>query len=142
VFSRFVGAIDLLQEWAEPILRKVDAGAYVFTGATSSTNRQLMIESFNEKKSRERVMFISLMAGGLGLNLQGANHVIHFDRWWNPAVEWQAEDRAYRMNSERPVTVHRIVTADSIEERVAAIIEGGSVSSVTSWIRRRQSKSS
>lgn len=123
VFSRFVEAIKLLEEWTAPIASRVDSETRTFMGATSSVQRDLIVERFNDKTSRQRVMFISLQAGGVGLNLAAANHVIHFDRWWNPAVEWQAEDRAYRMNSERPVTVHRITTSDSIEERVAELIE-------------------
>jgi SNF2 family DNA or RNA helicase len=56
------------------------------------------------------------------LNLQRASYVFHFDRWWNPAVEWQAEDRAHRLGQELPVTVYRLVTAGTIEERVHAIL--------------------
>ncbi len=66
---------------------------------------------------------VSLKAGGTGLNLTAADHVIHFDRWWNPAVEEQATDRAYRIGQTKPVQVHRLVTQGTIEERVALLLE-------------------
>jgi SNF2 family DNA or RNA helicase len=64
---------------------------------------------------------ISLKAGGFGLNLTAADYVIHLDPWWNPAVEAQATDRAHRIGQERPVTVYRLVTADTIEESIVAL---------------------
>ncbi len=69
------------------------------------------------------VFLLSLKAGGTGLNLTRADHVIHFDRWWNPAVEEQATDRAYRIGQTRPVQVHRLVTQGTIEERVAQLLQ-------------------
>ena len=69
------------------------------------------------------VFLLSLKAGGTGLNLTRADHVIHFDRWWNPAVEEQATDRAYRIGQTRPVQVHRLITPGTIEERVAQLLE-------------------
>ena len=68
-------------------------------------------------------MVLSLKAGGVGLNLTGANHVIHFDRWWNPAVENQATDRAFRIGQTKNVMVHKFVTQGTIEEKIDAIIE-------------------
>ena len=68
------------------------------------------------------VFLLSLKAGGTGLNLTRADHVIHFDRWWNPAVEEQATDRAYRIGQTRPVQVHRMVTQGTIEERIAELL--------------------
>jgi SNF2 family DNA or RNA helicase len=68
------------------------------------------------------VFLLSLKAGGTGLNLTAADHVIHFDRWWNPAVEEQATDRAYRIGQTRPVQVHRLVTEGTIEERIAQLL--------------------
>ena len=68
------------------------------------------------------MFLLSLKAGGTGLNLTRADHVIHFDRWWNPAVEEQATDRAYRIGQTRPVQVHRLVTQGTIEERVAELL--------------------
>jgi non-specific serine/threonine protein kinase len=68
-------------------------------------------------------MVLSLKAGGVGLNLTAANHVIHFDRWWNPAVENQATDRAFRIGQTRTVMVHKFVTTGTIEEKIDAIIQ-------------------
>src|SRR5207244_1155517 len=67
-----------------------------------------------------KVLLLSLRAGGLGLNLQAASYVFHLDRWWNPAIEDQAEARAHRLGQTYPVTVYRYVCAGTIEERIAA----------------------
>ncbi len=67
-------------------------------------------------------MVLSLKAGGVGLNLTGANHVIHFDRWWNPAVENQATDRAFRIGQTKNVMVHKFVTQGTIEEKIDEMI--------------------
>ena len=67
---------------------------------------------------------VSLRAGGTGLNLMAANHVFHFDRWWNPAVENQATDRAYRIGQKRNVQVYKMVCTGTMEERIDEIIEG------------------
>jgi SNF2 family DNA or RNA helicase len=68
------------------------------------------------------VFLLSLKAGGTGLNLTRADHVIHVDRWWNPAVEDQATDRAYRIGQTRPVQVHRLVTAGTIEQKIGELL--------------------
>ena len=70
------------------------------------------------------MFLLSLKAGGTGLNLTAANHVIHYDRWWNPAVEDQATDRAYRIGQTRMVTAHKLVTAGTVEERIADLLAG------------------
>jgi len=69
------------------------------------------------------VFLLSLKAGGVGLNLTKATHVIHYDRWWNPAVEDQATDRAYRIGQDRPVQVHRLIAEGTLEERIATVLE-------------------
>ena len=69
-------------------------------------------------------MVLSLKAGGTGLNLTAAGHVIHFDRWWNPAVENQATDRAFRIGQTRNVQVHKFICAGTLEERIDEMIEG------------------
>ena len=69
---------------------------------------------------------MSLKAGGVGLNLTEANHVIHFDRWWNPAVENQATDRAFRIGQKRNVVVHKFITRGTIEEKIDLMLEGKS----------------
>ena len=65
---------------------------------------------------------ISLRAGGTGLNLTRATHVVHYDRWWNPAVENQASDRAWRIGQDRPVQVHQLISEGTLEERIAAVL--------------------
>ena len=85
------------------------------------------------------LFLISLKAGGLGLNLTAADYVIHLDPWWNPAIEDQASDRAYRIGQQKPVTIYRIIAADTIEKKIIALhktkknmadalLEGGDVS--------------
>jgi non-specific serine/threonine protein kinase len=68
-------------------------------------------------------MVLSLKAGGVGLNLTAANHIVHFDRWWNPAVENQATDRAFRIGQQKNVCVHKFITSGTIEEKIDTIIE-------------------
>jgi SNF2 family DNA or RNA helicase len=69
------------------------------------------------------VFLLSLKAGGTGLTLTRATHVLHYDRWWNPAVEDQATDRAYRIGQDKPVQVHRLITEGTLEDRVAELLE-------------------
>ena len=68
-------------------------------------------------------MVVSLRAGGVGLNLTAATHVIHYDRWWNPAVENQASDRVWRIGQTQPVQLHRLISSGTIEEKVAQLLE-------------------
>ncbi|MBN6741719.1 DEAD/DEAH box helicase [Acidithiobacillus sp. MC6.1] len=86
-------------------------------GGVSRKNRDAMIERFQNDHT-ERVLILSLKAGGTGLNLTAASHVIHYDLWWNPAVEAQATDRAYRIGQQRNVQVHRLITRATFEERI------------------------
>lgn len=93
-------------------------------GAVGRTQRDRMVERFQEGAADGPPVFVlSLKAGGTGLNLTRANHVFHFDRWWNPAVESQATDRAYRIGQSRRVQVHKLVCAGTLEERIDAMIE-------------------
>jgi SNF2 family DNA or RNA helicase len=69
------------------------------------------------------IFVLSLKAGGVGLNLTSANHVFHYDRWWNPAVENQATDRAFRIGQQRTVNVHKMISAGTLEERIDQMIE-------------------
>jgi SNF2 family DNA or RNA helicase len=77
----------------------------------------------DEPAHRHGIFILSLKAGGIGLNLTAANHVFHFDRWWNPAVENQATDRAYRIGQTKHVQVHKFVTLGTLEERIDEMIE-------------------
>ncbi|TQC44156.1 DEAD/DEAH box helicase [Rhodococcus sp. WS4] len=89
-------------------------------GGTSVAAREQLVERF--QNGDIPVLILSLKAAGTGLNLTRADHVVHFDRWWNPAVEDQATDRAYRIGQTHPVVVHRLVTAGTIEERIAGML--------------------
>jgi non-specific serine/threonine protein kinase len=99
-----------------------DQEGYVLHGGTPVKKRQEMVESFNSDFNIP-FMVLSLKAGGTGLNLTSANHVIHFDRWWNPAVENQATDRAFRIGQTKDVMVHKFVTQGTIEEKIDKMIE-------------------
>ncbi|CAN5840144.1 DEAD/DEAH box helicase [soil metagenome] len=92
-------------------------------GGVARKRRDAMVERFQTDPAAPPVLLVSLKAGGTGLNLTRATHVLHFDRWWNPAVEDQATDRAYRIGQTRTVTVHKLVTAGTVEERIAALLE-------------------
>lgn len=92
-------------------------------GGTPQGQRQKMIETFQEATGKNPILILSLKAGGVGLNLTAATHVFHFDRWWNPAVENQATDRAFRIGQTRTVQVHKFVVRGTLEERIDEMIE-------------------
>jgi hypothetical protein len=92
-------------------------------GATPRQARDEMVRRFQEDPRGPRIFVLSLKAGGTGLNLTAANHVFHFDRWWNPAVEDQATDRAYRIGQTRSVQVHKLLCAGTVEEKVDRMLE-------------------
>jgi SNF2 family DNA or RNA helicase len=94
----------------------------VLHGGTSVKKRKDIVARFQEEDGPP-FFILSLKAGGTGLNLTAASHVIHFDRWWNPAVENQATDRAFRIGQQRNVLVHKFVTRGTVEERIDALIE-------------------
>jgi len=92
-------------------------------GGTSRKNRDRMVERFQDPQEDAPLFLLSLKAGGFGLNLTAANHVFHFDRWWNPAVEDQATDRAHRVGQTRRVQVHKFLCMGTLEERIDALLE-------------------
>ena len=92
-----------------------------YTGRLSQHERESVVERFR-RDSAHRVLVLSLRAGGVGLNLQEASYVFHFDRWWNPAVERQAEDRTHRMGQVHPVFVYTYTCIDTIEERIESTL--------------------
>lgn len=102
-------------------LKRFEPVAY--TGALTMNERDRAITMFKSEQAR-KVLVLSLRAGGQGLNLQEASYVFHFDRWWNPAVENQAEDRSHRLGQASPVTVYKYVCDNTIEERIDAILRG------------------
>jgi SNF2 family DNA or RNA helicase len=92
-------------------------------GGTPQKQRDRMVERFQRGRGSPPVFVLSLKAGGTGLNLTAANHVFHFDRWWNPAVENQATDRAFRIGQTRDVHVHKFICAGTLEARIDELIE-------------------
>lgn len=118
VFSSFVKSLFHLQE----MLKEVNLDAYMIYGDTKALDRKEMAKSFNEDIEK-KIMLVSLKAGGEGLNLIGANFVVHLDPWWNLASENQASDRAYRIGQKKKVTVYKLICKDSIEERVIELQE-------------------
>ena len=119
IFSQFVeqpfGVLRIAQE-LKPFR------PLVIVGAMDRSARAAAIDAFERDQSRS-VLVLSLRAGGIGLNLTAASRVVHFDRWWNPAVESQAEDRAHRIGQTRPVEVFAYLCADTVEERIAKILD-------------------
>jgi len=115
VFSQFVDHLTLLREH----LDKRGIRYQYLDGQTPIKTRQRRIDAFQNGEGD--LFLISLKAGGLGLNLTAADYVIHMDPWWNPAVEDQASDRAHRIGQTRPVTVYRLVAADTIEEKIVQL---------------------
>jgi superfamily II DNA or RNA helicase len=92
-------------------------------GGLAMKQRQALVDRFQTDPASPPVLLVSLKAGGTGLNLTAATEVVHYDRWWNPAVEDQATDRAYRIGQTRAVTAHKLVTAGTLEERIAKLLE-------------------
>ena len=122
VFTQFREMGELLQRWLRerrgPGLGREPQFLH---GGVPRARRDKMVERFQSEPG-ERVFLLSLKAGGTGLNLTAASHVLHFDLWWNPAVEAQATDRAYRIGQKRNVQVHRFITRGTFEERIDAMI--------------------
>ncbi|MCB1040833.1 MAG: DEAD/DEAH box helicase, partial [Acidimicrobiales bacterium] len=116
VFTQYVAMGHLLV--AE--LDRADRPAQFLHGATSAARRQEQVDRF--QAGEVPVFVVSLKAGGTGLNLTRATHVVHYDRWWNPAVEDQASDRAWRIGQDRPVQVHRLVCEGTVEDRIASLL--------------------
>jgi hypothetical protein len=111
LFSQFVDMLELVKDWLE---REAIPYEYL-TGKTK--DRQGAVERFNNNDSIP-IFLVSLKAGGTGLNLTGADYVIHYDPWWNPAVEDQATDRAYRIGQKKKVFVYRLITKNTVEEKI------------------------
>ncbi|UTW12039.1 DEAD/DEAH box helicase [Marinobacterium rhizophilum] len=136
IFTQYTGMGDLLVDslrrqfgWEVPFLH----------GGLSRKQRDEMVDRFQNERG-VRAMILSLKAGGTGLNLTAASQVIHYDLWWNPAVEAQATDRAYRIGQQRAVLVHRLITENTFEEKIDAMIQSKkeladlSVASGEQWI--------
>jgi SNF2 family DNA or RNA helicase len=139
IFSQFteIGAA------LERLLRhELHYNTFYLHGGTPRGRRESMIEAFQAPATEPSIFVLSLKAGGVGITLTKANHVFHFDRWWNPAVEDQASDRAFRIGQEKSVFVHKFVTLGTLEERINDMIEqkkalaGAIVGSDESWLTR------
>jgi len=120
IFTQFTEIGDALQRHLE---QQKHYNTYYLHGGTSPARRERMIAEFQDSATEPSLFILSLRAGGVGLNLTKANHVFHFDRWWNPAVEDQATDRAFRIGQRKNVFVHKFVSMGTMEERIDEMIE-------------------
>ena len=120
IFTQFAEWGKLLQRHLQSYLGQEALFLY---GSTTKTQREAMVDRFQHDPAAPRLFILSLKAGGVGLNLTRANHVFHYDRWWNPAIENQATDRAFRIGQTRNVQVHKFVSTGTLEERIHEMIE-------------------
>lgn len=120
IFTQFAEWGKVLQPYLEQYFNREILFLY---GSTSKNKREEMIDRFQNDPQAPPIMILSLKAGGVGLNLTRANHVFHFDRWWNPAVENQATDRVFRIGQTRNVQVHKFVCTGTLEEKIHDLIE-------------------
>lgn len=119
IFTQYIGMGQIIQK---VLSEDMNESVLYLNGSTSKTARDRMIEQF-QSPGEPNIFILSLKAGGVGLNLTAANHVFHVDRWWNPAVENQATDRAYRMGQQRDVQVHKFISLGTLEERIDEMLE-------------------
>ncbi|MGZ1152953.1 DEAD/DEAH box helicase [Lactobacillus delbrueckii subsp. bulgaricus] len=119
LFSQFTSMLDLLEE----SLKAEEIGFLRIDGQTPKARRLTLVNVFNHKDSPAKVFLISLKAGGTGLNLIGADTVIHYDPWWNVAAQNQATDRAHRIGQEKKVTVYKLIAKDTVEEAILDLQE-------------------
>ena len=120
IFTQFAQWGDRLQTL---LTHHLSEDILYLSGSTPQKQRDLMVDRFQNDPQAPKILILSLKAGGVGLNLTRANHVFHFDRWWNPAVENQATDRAFRIGQTRNVQVHKFVCTGTLEEKIHDIIE-------------------
>lgn len=120
VFTQYVEMGRLLVEALE---EKLEEKPLFLHGGLSMQERDGLVEAFQKDPKAPGVLILSVKAGGSGLNLTAASHVFHFDRWWNPAVEDQATDRAYRIGQQKAVQVHKFLCAGTLEEKIDRMIE-------------------
>ena len=118
VFSQFVDHLAIIKEKLDSMGVKYQ----YLDGSTPANERKKRVTEF--QSGIGDLFLISLKAGGVGLNLTAADYVIHMDPWWNPAVEDQASDRAHRIGQKRPVTIYRMITKNTIEEKIVALHSG------------------
>lgn len=138
VFTQFTEMGEILSDVIE---KRFKLRPLFYHGGLSLKARDDIVSEF-ESQADKRILILSLKAGGTGLNLTAASQVIHYDLWWNPAVEAQATDRAYRIGQNRRVVVHRLITKDTFEEKIDALLSGKkklsemTVATDESWIAK------
>lgn len=120
IFTQFAEWGNLLQPYLK---QKLGVEVLFLSGSTKIEKRQEMVDRFQNDPQGPPIFILSLKAGGTGLNLTKANHVFHYDRWWNPAVENQATDRAFRIGQKQNVQVHKFVCSGTLEEKINDILE-------------------
>ena len=142
IFTQFTEMGKLLQHF---ITERFGDAPLFYHGGCNLKQRQEMVEAFQTNHA-DKIFILSLKAAGTGLNLTAANHVIHYDLWWNPAVEAQATDRAYRIGQKKNVMVHRFITKNTFEERINEMIQNKkalaemTVSTGENWIGNLSNK--
>lgn len=142
IFTQFREMGELLQHFLE---ERLGERPMFYHGGCNIKERGVMIERFQNNKA-DKVFLLSLKAAGTGLNLTAASHVIHYDLWWNPAVESQATDRAYRIGQNKNVMVHRFITKNTFEEKINGMIQKKknlaelTVASGENWIGKLSNK--
>jgi SNF2 family DNA or RNA helicase len=119
VFTQFAEMGTLLERF---ITERFGDCPMFYHGGCSVKQREDMVQRFQNNRA-DRIFLLSLKAAGTGLNLTAASHVIHYDLWWNPAVENQATDRAYRIGQKKNVMVHRMICKNTFEERIDEMIQ-------------------
>lgn len=120
IFTQFAEMGSLLRQYLQSAL---ESEVLFLHGGTSKQQRDTMVQRFQEERHGPSIFLLSIKAGGVGLNLTAANHVFHFDRWWNPAVENQATDRAFRIGQLKNVQVHKFLCVGTVEEHIDQMIE-------------------
>lgn len=142
IFTQFKEMGDMLQQF---IASHTGTVPMFLHGGCSIQQRKEMVDRFQHNRT-DRIFILSLKAAGTGLNLTAATHVVHYDLWWNPAVEAQATDRAYRIGQNKNVMVHRFITRNTFEERINEMIISKrelaelTVSSGENWIGKLSNK--
>jgi len=137
IFTQFTEIGEAIEKHLRQTRRH---NTYYLHGGTSRQKREQMISEFQDPETEPSVFVLSLKAGGVGITLTKANHVFHFDRWWNPAVEDQATDLAFRIGQKKNVFVHKFVAMGTLEERIDEMIEdkkklaGAIVGADESWL--------
>ena len=118
IFTQFTQMGHLLKDYLE---KTFGEDVLFMHGGLTQQKRQDLVDQFQDR--RAKIFILTVKTGGTGLNLTAANHVFHFDRWWNPAVENQATDRAFRIGQKRAVQVHKLIAIGTLEDRIDMMIE-------------------